>query len=382
MEKRKWPRLGLETSLLGYGCMRFPTLMNGEIDEEKTEALLDKAYASGVNYYDTAYIYHNGKSETFLGKCMDKYPRDSYYIATKLPVMMIDSLEKAKSTFEDQLKKLNKDYIDFYLLHGLSKMTFDRSVSLGIISFCEELKRQGRIKYLGFSFHDGYESFEQIIKYRDWDFCQIQLNYMDVEEQAGLKGYQLAESLDVPVVIMEPLKGGALATLPDTVGAVLKEMDPGASIASWGMRWIGSLPGVKVVLSGMTTMEQLEDNLKTFTDFRSLSDEELKAFDRVKDKFKERVKNGCTGCRYCMPCPAGVDIPGNFAIWNKYGMYENKQELGFSWGGFMFRDNLKAKHCVKCGQCEEKCPQKLNIRDDLETLQKELDDAMASFRRW
>lgn len=373
MEKRKWEKLGVETSLIGFGCMRFPTNPDGTIEEEAAEKMLDKAYEAGVNYYDTAYMYHDGKSETFVGKWLDKHDRNSYFLTTKLPMGMIDSLEQAKEIFEEQRKKLNKDYFDFYLLHALNKNSFKKSVDLGIIKFCEELKEQGKIRSLGFSFHDDFEAFDEIIHYRDWDLCQIQLNYMDTEEQAGMKGYKIAEELGIPVVVMEPVKGGSLANLPDSVTADLKKIDKEASLASWAYRWCGSLPGVKVILSGMSNMEQTKDNLKTFENFKPLGQEELEAVDKVAVKVRSRVNNNCTACRYCMPCPAGVDIPSNFAIWNGYAMYQNKHEIEFQWKRAI-KEEEKAKNCVECGKCEAKCPQKISIRKDLATLQKEFDE--------
>lgn len=372
METRKWETIGIDTSLIGFGCMRFPITSEGTIDETLATKMLDKAYEAGVNYYDTAYMYHNGESEKFIGKWLDKHDRSSYYLTTKLPIMMINSLDQAKEKFQEQQKKLNKEYFDFYLIHALNRNTFKRAVDLGIIEYCEELKAQGKIKYLGFSFHDDYEVFEEIINYRQWDLCQIQLNYMDTEEQAGLKGYQLAEEKGIPVVIMEPVKGGSLANLPDAVLTELNEINPQASPASWAYRWVGSLPAVKVILSGMSAMEHVEDNLNTFINFQPLNEMELKAVNRIPEKLSERVRNSCTGCRYCMPCPFGVNIPKNFSLWNNYGMYENVRNTKNQWGNFM-KEEEKAKSCVKCGKCEKECPQKISIRDDLERVQKELD---------
>lgn len=377
MEERKWDRLGIETSLLGFGCMRFPTTKEGIINQELAARMLDIAYEAGVNYFDTAYMYHEGESERFLGKYLNKYDRNSYFLTTKLPVMMIESLEQAKQIFEEQRNKLQKEYFDFYLLHGLNKETFSRSVDIGLIKYCEELKEQGKIKYLGFSFHDSYEVFEDIIHYRAWDLCQIQLNYMDTEVQAGMKGYKLAEEKGIPVVIMEPVKGGSLSNLPDTVAGELKSLHPEASLTSWACRWIGSLPNVKVVLSGMSAIEHVQDNLNTFENFKSLDADELEAVSRVAAKIRKWVNNGCTGCRYCMPCPEGVNIPNNFAIWNDYAMKKDPKDIYFQWG-MLIKDAEKAKNCIKCGQCEEKCPQMISIRDDLVALQKELDAIVAS----
>ena len=380
MDKSTWEKLGIETSRLGFGCMRYPIRPDGDIDEVMAEEMMDRAYHAGVSYFDTAWMYHNGKSEPFMGKCLKKYPRDSYTIATKLPVMMLKTLDDAKKTFNEQLARLGVDYVDFYLLHGLNRESFRHAVSLGMDKYCDTLKKEGKIRYFGFSFHDDYAAFEEIIKARRWDFCQIQLNYMDTEDQPGLRGYRLAEELGVPVVIMEPVKGGSLSMLPESVAGEFARVRPGASQASWALRWVGGLPGVKVVLSGMSSMAQLEDNLKIFTDIAPLTAEELRAIESVSEKIRQRVKNGCTACRYCMPCPAGVNIPQNFALWNKYGMYNNKADIAFWWSG-MTPDAAKAKNCVECGQCEEKCPQKLTIRADLKALQAELDAVAAETRQ-
>ncbi len=372
MTKKHIDNLGIDTSLLGYGCMRFPT-KDGNIDEVEAEKLLDTAYNSGVNYFDTAYPYHGGQSEPFVGKILDKYPRESYYLATKLPCWLVHSLDDAKKLFESQLERLHKDYIDFYLLHALNKQRFDEMVQFGVIDYLEAEQAAGRIKYLGFSFHAPYEVFEEILNFRKWDFCQIQLNYMDTDEQAGMKGYALSEKLGVPLIIMEPVKGGSLATLPEEITGELKSLKPDASIASWALRWVGSLPNVKVVLSGMTTMDQLTDNLKTFESFEPLNAEEENAVTALAKTIRSRVFNGCTGCAYCVPCPAGVKIPYNFKIWNEYGMYRNKGSVSWTWKNDI-DDASKAKNCIKCGKCEEVCPQSIHIRDDLETLQKTLDE--------
>lgn len=372
MEKRKLEKLGIETSLLGFGCMRFPVTAEGKIDEPEAERMLDKAIAAGVNYIDTAYPYHNGDSEPFVGRVLKKYDRHSFYLATKLPCWNVSKKEDAERIFEEQLTRLQTDYIDFYLMHALGGDSFRKMVELGVVEVLEKLKAEGRIKYLGFSFHDSYEAFEEILCYRDWDFCQIQLNYMDAESQAGLKGYHLTEERNVPLVIMEPVKGGSLAAFAEDITGKFRALDPEASTASYALRWVGSLPNVKVVLSGMTTMEQVEDNLKTFSDFRPLSEEETKTIDGIVALIRSRVQNGCTACRYCMPCPAGVDIPGNFRVWNTYHMYQNYNMVKNNWEKGLGEEK-QAKNCVKCGKCEKACPQKLHIREDLEKVQADMD---------
>ena len=373
MEKRKIDKLGIETSLLGFGCMRFPVTADGKIDRPEAEKMLDKAIASGVNYIDTAYPYHEGESEIVVGNILKKYDRSSFYLATKLPVWFVKSVEDVDRLFEEQLAKLQTDYIDFYLLHAMNKERWDEMLSLGCVARLEQLKEEGKIKYLGFSFHDGYEVFEEMILYKDWDFAQIQLNYMDTDEQAGMKGYELATKRNIPLVVMEPIKGGSLAAFAPEIMDKFASLDAAASPASFALRWVGSLPNIKVILSGMSTMEQVEDNLATFTEFKALTQEEQDVISEVKAILQARVRNGCTGCRYCMPCPAGVDIPGSFAAWNTYYSYQNYNVVKWSWEDGL-GDAHQPKNCIECGQCEAACPQKISIRDDLKRVQFDLEN--------
>lgn len=372
MEKRRLDQLGIEVSLLGFGCMRFPTLADGKIDEAEAEKMIDYAIEKGVNYIDTAYPYHNGDSEPFVGRVLNKYKRSSYYLATKLPCWNINSVEDAKKKFYEQLERLQKDYVDFYLLHALNSEKWNKMVELGVVAFCEQLKEEGKIKYLGFSFHDDYKVFEEIITYRSWDFCQIQFNYMDTQEQAGIKGYELTEKLGIPLIIMEPVKGGALANYPSDIVKIFHSIDETKSVASWALRWVGTFPNVKVILSGMSTMDQVLDNLDTFEDFKVLDKKEQEIINQVVDTLHSRVKNGCTGCGYCMPCPAGVDIPRNFAIWNKYHVYGDDKKIKQTWMK-NFEQSIKAGNCIECGKCESVCPQQLSIRNDLKQVQADLD---------
>lgn len=371
MERRTFEKIGEAPSLLGFGCMRFPLTADGKIDEKEAEKMLDTAIEAGVTYIDTAYPYHNGDSEPFVGRVLKKYNRKDFYLATKLPIWKLEKKEDTAQIFEEQLKRLDVDYVDFYLLHALDKAKWQQVKDMEILPYLEEMKKQGKIRFLGFSFHDDYEVFEEILTSHNWDFCQIQYNYVDTEIQAGDRGYALTEKLRVPLVIMEPIKGGSLAELPEEVAAPFKEARPDASLSSWALRWIASKPNVHVVLSGMSTLEQVEDNLATFRNFEPLSDEEQELVKGVAKAIKSRTKNGCTGCAYCMPCPHGVNIPRNFRIWNDYSMYGNKLATRNAYY-VNLPEAERADKCKGCGKCEQVCPQSLSIRENLKQAAEDL----------
>ena len=375
MQYRK-DRYGEPISLLGYGCMRF-TKNGNSIDLDKAERELMLAIKSGVNYLDTAYIYPG--SEVAVGEILHRnHCREEIRLATKLPQYYIKSGAAIEKYFNEQLTRLQTDYIDYYLMHMLTDVAaWEKLKKLGIEAWITQKKKEGKIRNIGFSFHGNTEMFIQILDAYDWDFCQIQYNYMDTEEQAGDKGYALAEELGIPLVIMEPVKGGSLANFSDDINAKFKAMDKDASIASWAFRWVGSHSNAKVILSGMSSEEQVEDNLKTFSNFKPLDEAEEKMISEIVSDLQGRVQNGCTGCRYCMPCPAGVNIPQNFALWNKYHIYGTYDHVKNAWEKDL-KDEEKAKCCVKCGKCEKVCPQHLSIRRDLELAQKDLDSAAAA----
>lgn len=371
MKTSYFENLGIESSLLGFGCMRFPILSGGSIDEKQAEEMLDHAILNGVTYIDTAYPYHAGESETFVGKVLKKYNRDQFTIATKLPVWKVNKKEDVRELFNEQLTKLQMDFVDFYLLHALDGERWESLVSLGVLEEVEALQKEGKIKYLGFSFHDEYPVFEKIITYRKWDFCQIQYNYVDTEIQAGDKGYALAEKLGVPLIIMEPIKGGNLANLPDDISSIFKSYNPNKSLSSWALRWVASHSNVKVILSGMSTMEHVIDNLDTFNNFSTLNPDEMKCVEEVTDIIKSRTKNGCTGCEYCMPCPFGVNIPRNFKIWNDYSIYNNEAQAKRRYWKDMAASE-RSDMCQECGACEAVCPQSIQIIRDLKQVTQDI----------
>lgn len=374
METRTFEKMNITTSLLGFGAMRFPLTSEGAIDEEKAEEMMDLAIKAGVNYIDTAYPYHGGTSEAFVGKILKKYPRKSFFLATKLPCWLVSSLSDAKRIFNEQLERLGVEYVDFYLMHSIDAKMYDKMVGLGVGTYLQELKKEGKIRHIGFSFHGIYEDFEHIITSQTWDFCQIQYNYLDTEEQAGTKGYLLAEKMEIPVIVMEPIKGGSLASLPPDLQHYLTGLDAKASPASFALRWVGSHPYVKVILSGMSTLEQVSDNLRTFAEFEKLSEKEYIALDEIGDTMRGRVGNGCTGCQYCMPCPFGVDIPGNFALWNRYRMFQSYDMVKKEWEKEAKQEG-RPPVCTECGQCVPLCPQNINIPEDLKKMQAELTEA-------
>ena len=370
IEKRNMA--GNECSLLGFGCMRFPT-KGGKIDEQKAAQMIDEAMKAGINYYDTAYFYHNGDSERFLGKVLPKYPRDSYYLTSKLPVGLLTSREHAQEVLSEQLERLNADYLDYYLLHAIGGKSFDEKVlGFDLISLCEEWKAQGKIRHFGFSFHDDFPAFERILRHYPWDCCQIQYNYLDTENQAGEKGLKLAGELGIPVIVMEPIRGGALVRFPEEIKNEFLAVNPRRNLANMALSWVGTHEEVKVILSGMSNLTQLRDNLKTFRHFTPLTDEEMAGVTRVVELIRARVRVPCTACRYCMPCPRGVDIPRAVHIDNEEAMHGHTQVYRAQY----LRGKVEslASACVGCGVCKTKCPQHIDIPARLAEVKARFED--------
>ena len=368
MYKRQYKNTGEMVSLLGYGCMRLPRVAEDkqDIDQEAAEKLIDYAYLHGVNYFDTAYPYHEGKSELFVGKALKKYPRDSFFLADKMPGWLVKSLDDAKRIFEEQFVKCQVDYFDFYLCHSLSEKAFLSYEKKGICEYLWEQKEKGRIRHLGFSFHDTPEALEKIADAYNWDFAQIQLNYYDWEAQNAKRQYEILTQRNIPCIIMEPVRGGALAKLcPDSL-ETLHNADPKASAASWALRYAASLPNVLTVLSGMSNMEQVMDNVQTVTDFKPLTEKEYQVIDKALEQFKANKTVPCTGCRYCMDCPAGVDIPYMFTIYNEYKVSERKDNF---LNQYKAAGSKQASHCVNCKKCVEHCPQKIQIPEQMKLIQ-------------
>ena len=376
MKMRNFGKLGIQNSAFGLGCMRFTgKMVDGKnvTDDELAKNIIRGAIDGGVTYIDTAYVYIGGHSEEILGEALLDGYREKVNIATKIPPDRVQKIEDAEEILATELSRLQTDHIDFYLMHGLNKDKWEHAKAVGLPQWFDKLKAEGKIRYKCCSFHGSYEEFEYIIKDYDWDMVQIQYNFMDVENQAGTKGLELAGSLGIPVVIMEGLLGGKLANAPENVQAVYDAFPVKRSPVEWAFRFLQSHPEVGTILSGLTTMEQLEDNLAIFNKEESdeLSPEEVQLFKDVRDAYNARTKIGCTGCRYCMPCPNGVDIPAAFRAWNNAFMYNNLGPGNWDYKRLQ-RDNASPEQCVECGACEAQCPQYLPIIESLKKVTEEI----------
>ena len=374
MQYRK-DKSGIELSVLGFGCMRF-TRKGNALDIGKAEKEIMKAYHAGVNYFDTAYIYPG--SEALLGTVLERNGiREKVHIATKLPQYLVGSIAAVEKYFREELERLKTDYVDYYLMHMLTDPAqWERLKHAGILDWIAEKKKNGAIRNIGFSYHGNSEKFLKILEDYEWDFCQIQYNYMDENTQAGVIGLKAAANRNIPVIVMEPLRGGTLVNmLPGEAKKLMTENRRGWSPAEWAFRWLYNQPEVTVVLSGMNSMEMIEENVYTACNAESgnLTEEDFNLLEKVKELIRAREKVGCTGCRYCMPCPKGVDIPGIFRCYNAMyteGKAEGRHEFIQTVG--LTRNPSFASQCVECGKCEQHCPQGISIRKKLKEADKEL----------
>ncbi len=378
---RKMPTNGDELSILGFGCMRLPVKEDGTIDEERATKQVRYAIDHGVNYIDTAWPYHMGESEPFLGKALAEGYREKVKIATKLPSWTIQKADDMDRILNAQLERLRTDHIDYYMVHGLVGILWDKMEKLDILNFLDRAKADGRIINAGFSFHGSVEDFKRIVDAYPWAFCQIQYNFLDEKHQAGTEGLEYAASKGLGVIIMEPLRGGKLTNpVPPEVQHIWNEAEVKRTPAEWALRWVWNRPEVTVVLSGMNEESQVEENLKIADEAypNSLTETELQLVKKVEKKYRELMKTGCTGCRYCLPCPSGVDIPGCFEIYDNYYLSGNEKEAKLMYAakpGGIIRGDVPAyaSQCVQCRQCVEKCPQHLDIPSLLEAVKEKFE---------
>ena len=368
VDKRKFK--DTQVSLLGLGTMRLPCKTpikreaNPLINYQKGQELVDIAYDNGVNYYDTAFMYHAGKSEKFIGAALKKYPRDSYFLADKLPIWMCPKQSDMEKIFQKQLERTGADYFDFYLLHSLNKENFDKCEKFGAYDFVVKKQREGKIKNIGFSFHGTIDDLKEIVSAYHWDFAQIQMNYLDWKNQDAETQYKILTDAGIPVIVMEPVRGGSLANVSADIEAMFKKARPDNSVASWAMSFVASHPNVITILSGMNSPEQMYDNLGTLTDFKPLSDTEMKICLNAAAMMNKNEIIPCTGCDYCADCPKGVKISTIFSVYNKIKTGELTEEQG---RGEYAEIDVNASECIGCGKCASHCPQSINIPEMLKS---------------
>ena len=382
---RKLGKTGLDVSALGFGCMRLP-IVNGSsavdifdpnkpIDEEAAGEMIRHAIENGINYFDTAYPYHGGNSETLLGKKLKQH-RKSILIATKLPAWLVQDETDFERFLSEQLKKVETDHFDIYLLHGLNRLTWQNMKKLGSLDFLDKTLADGRVRHAGFSFHDDVKIFKEIVDSYNWSLCQIQYNYFDENYQAGREGLEYAASRGLGIVIMEPLRGGKLV---DRIPAGVQRLWDSAPVrrtpVEWALRWVWNHGEVSTALSGMSSMAQLVDNLRIAEDARAntLSAVELDLIGRVRDKYRTMLKVQCTGCAYCMPCPQGVNIPLNFSLYNDLFMFKDG-DINLMIYNQILTPEERAANCAECGECEEHCPQEIRISEELKKVHEKLAD--------
>jgi predicted aldo/keto reductase-like oxidoreductase len=375
VETRKYKDSNKHISLLGFGGFRLPVTIDGgqEIDKDKFQEMVDYAIAHGINYFDTAYYYHNGTSEICFGEALAKYPRDKFNLATKMPLGAIKSERDLENIFQDQLEKCNVEFFDFYLLHNVNKISITAVEKYHIYDFLREKQRQKFIRHLGFSFHDTPDLLREALDRYDVDFVQIQLNYMDWELQNAKQQYQILKDKNIPIIVMEPVRGGMLAVLCNKSREIFHNANPDVSIASWALRYAASFPEVLTVLSGMSNINQLQDNIKTFENFKPLDASEYNVIEKSLAAYRKLLIIPCTACRYCMNCPQGVDIPGVFGVYNNYnqqGKHRKKalQDFFFRYG--ILGTGKQAHLCIQCKKCTRQCPQHIDIPHWMKTINK------------
>ncbi|MBO4522962.1 MAG: aldo/keto reductase [Methanomicrobium sp.] len=378
------PKTGDKFSALGFGAMRLPLNGDGSINEKNATEIVHTLIDAGLNYIDTAYDYHFGESESFLGRALAGGYREKVFLATKLPSWHVEKAEDMEIILDEQLRRLSTDRIDYYMLIALSESRWEKLFGLGVLDFLEREKSRGRIKHAGFSFHGSFELFKKILDSYDWDLCQIQYNYLDENYQAGTRGLEYAAKKGIGVSVMMPLRGGHLADrMPADIAGIFREANAagGADLtpADYGYRWVLNHPEVTVVLSGMNTKEQVEGNLKTASETKpdSLTDAELKVTSRVAEALRKRMKIGCSTCGYCLPCPNGVDIPSCFTYYNNSFLFDDYATANFYYHSMLGAESNgcgAASNCLNCGECLESCPQGIDIPKQLKEVAKYFND--------
>ena len=368
VDRRRYKNTGTTLPMLGFGMMRLPRLSDGSIDEKTASEMVDKALKCGLNHFDTAHMYHKGESEKFVGKVLSRYPRESFTLSSKMP-WYARTPEGVEKIFQEQLTRCKTPYFDFYLIHSLGKRNWATAQRLKTYEFLERMKKEGRIRHLGFSFHDKPEVLKEIVKAKKWDFALIQVNALDWKNYRSKEQYEILTENGIPAFVMEPLRGGSLVRLGKHAETILKNSNKEASVASWMFRYVGSLPNVLCIFSGMSRMEHLEENIKTFTDFKPLTPEERTTLALAIGSYEKGLAVPCTACRYCLPCPAGVRIPAIFSIYNEYKLQGNRAE---------FLAKMKAlpegsgpEECVNCGKCMKHCPQHIRIPEELKKIRED-----------
>ena len=364
--RRRYRNTDMTMPLLGFGLMRLPQ-KDGQVDYATAEKMVDLAMSAGCNYFDTAYMYHGGESEKFVGKVLTKYPRESYYLTSKMPIVMMSGEADNERIFKEQLARTRAGYFDFYFLHWLNDGNWDHAEEVKAYDFLKKKQQTGLVKHVGFSYHGGPRGLETIAKAHEWELAQVQMNFRDWDTNARSL-YEVLTRYRIPISVMGPLGGGSLASLSSKAEAVLRKAAPDASPASWMLRFIGSLPNVQIVLSGMSTMDQLEDNIKTFAPFKALTDEERTVLRQAAEvsRWRRTGSSRCTTCRYCMPCPVGVQIPEVFRSYNRYKEDGDKDKFVRNYQAIAAKGRASA--CVNCGVCLKKCPQKINIPQHMKEI--------------
>lgn len=368
--KRKFKDLSVP--LLGFGCMRLP-MRGEEVDMNELEKMVEYAMQHGANYFDTAYMYVDGKSETAMGNVLSNYKREDIILADKSPAMYMKSKDDVKRIFEEQLKKCKTDYFDFYMVHNINKNTIDNYRNFEMFNQLNEFKKQGLVKYVGFSFHGTPEMLREVAPEHPWDFAQLQINYLDWDVVKAHEQYDIVQAQKIPVTVMEPLRGGGLVNLSEKAAAKLKELYPDTTPAAFGLRWAASRSNVITVLSGMSNLKQMQENIQTFIDYKDMTEAEIKAADEIAKIIQSQGEINCTACKYCTEvCPRGINIPAAFALYNQYKVTNNKGIFSMYYS--TLGESEKPDKCIKCGLCNKNCPQSLDIPNLLAKVEKTYSD--------